>query len=67
MKANTIFLNAAIERLWITAFSMKFSKKVMNQEIKEKECWRKMDEGKAINKIQVNLSKEKVDFINDTH
>ena len=44
MKANTIFLNAAIERLCITAFSMKFSKKVMNQEIKEKsveEKWMK--------------------------
>ena len=26
-----------------------------------------MDEAKAINKIQVNLSKEKVDFIKDTH
>ena len=26
-----------------------------------------MDEAKAINKIIVNLPKEKVDFINDTH
>ena len=26
-----------------------------------------MDEAKAINKITVNLPKEKVDFINDTH
>ena len=26
-----------------------------------------MDEAKAINKLRLNLPKEKVDFINDTH
>ena len=33
----------------------------------EKGCWRKMDEAKPINKIILNLPKEKVSFINNTY
>ena len=29
--------------------------------------WRKMDEARAVNKIEVNLPQEKIDFINDAH
>ena len=29
--------------------------------------WRKMDDARAVNKIEVNLLQEKVDFINDAY
>ena len=32
-----------------------------------KECWRKMDEVRAMNKIEAKLPQEKIDFINDVH
>ena len=60
MNANASF-NAAIERLWITPFSIKFSDKVIGKRVL------KMNEAKGINQITVNLPKEKVDFINERY
>ena len=34
---------------------------------KKSVLWREMDEARAINKIEVNLRQEKIDFINDSH